>query len=641
MAQFNLSGQQNLPPSLEGVQQAHNQAITQTSRVSASNDPAQHKHDANEALIKAAEAAAAGRTLGLSEEETLALNSRKHRRQMLADGRITQQDLSRLRAQRAESISSFGEDGELKGLGYADDTEVDPFGMAQDDEQTFTRQEKVDRNLIPREEMYEDELIRRGDAVDRPVSGNAGVRDALARLEAASQGKNGWTNIIGSVFGNNQSDIARVSGSLEQSLDPGRFQTEADASLGREVARRDAQNFDPFVALLNDQKARREAEQAIAGPYGRLSRQITDEHFERIGRANEAYPQAPAQGLASQTYIGVDGNPIAVQGPNMPDTAQMLNAPSAQNARTWAGEHQPNYREGGRVFGDLQQQDINAATALLSERLRNLDGYGFEGVSPNIRGYDELDRASQAVISRGQAKGDKFYTREPVTDAQGRTKLKNTRSESPGIPEVLNKLRYSPHEAQQLANALFQLEAAKGTTVNQQGKQQYFTRQGPNGTLTPTTFGYSQSPGGAKVFFDSPEGIDAREGQAPVSRIRSGQTIEGRDIGTAFRGLSTPDARQPFIGQVEGETQAGPAYMTRYNKTGETSQDAIASAVRKRQEGFNAKTGKPMDEEDLRQKTVKSQLAQAREDRDLSARADKMSAIIESLPPVARRTRLR
>ena len=641
MAQFNLSGQSNLPPSLENTQQAHNQAITQVSRVSASNDPAQHKHDANEALIKSAQVMAAGSTLGLSEEETLALNSRKHRRQLLADGRITQSDLQRLRAQRAESISDWSEDGELKGLGYADNTEVDPFGMSQDDEQTFSRQEQVDRNLIPREEMYEDELIRRGDAVDRPVSGTAGVRDALARIEAAGQGKNGWTNILGGVFGNNSSEIARVSGNLEQSLDSGRIQREADASIGREVAARDSQRFDPFVEMLNDQRARRDAEKAIAGPYGRLSRQITDEHFEAIGRANAAYPQAPAQGLASQTYMGVDGNPIAVQGPNMPDTAQMLNAPSQQNARTWAGEHQPNYREGGRVFGDLPQQDINAATSMLADRLRNLDGYGFEGVSPNIRGYDELDRASQAVVARGQAKGDKFYTREPVTDAQGRTKLKNTRSNSPGLPEVLNKLRYSPHEAQQLANALFQLEAAKGTEVNQQGKQQYFTRQGPNGTLTPTHFGYSTTPGGAKVHFDSPEAIDPREGQAPVSRIRSGQTIEGRDIGTAFRGLSTPAARQPYIGAVEGETQAGPAHLTRYNKTGQSSQDAIARESRKREEGFSAKTGKPVDEAALRSKTVKAQLAQARADQGLSERADKMSAIIESLPPNARRTRIR
>ena len=48
---------------------------------SASNEGFQQQHDANDLLIKGASAAAAGRELGLSEEETLAAVSRNYRRQ--------------------------------------------------------------------------------------------------------------------------------------------------------------------------------------------------------------------------------------------------------------------------------------------------------------------------------------------------------------------------------------------------------------------------------------------------------------------------------------------------------------------------------------------------------------------------------
>ena len=66
---------------LEGVQGRHNGIITTQGNVSASNDPKQVPNDATEVLLKGAAKAAAGRELGLSEEETLAATSRAYRRQ--------------------------------------------------------------------------------------------------------------------------------------------------------------------------------------------------------------------------------------------------------------------------------------------------------------------------------------------------------------------------------------------------------------------------------------------------------------------------------------------------------------------------------------------------------------------------------
>ena len=45
-------------------------------------------------------------------------------------------------------------------------------------------------------------------------------------------------------------------------------------------------------------------------------------------------------------------------------------------------------------------------------------------------------------------------------------------------------MRYTPAQETQLANAMYQLEAAKATEINQNGKGQYYTRTGPMGEVT-------------------------------------------------------------------------------------------------------------------------------------------------------------
>ena len=111
--------------------------------------------------------------------------------------------------------------------------------------------------------------------------------------------------------------------------------------------------------------------------------------------------------------------------------------------------------------------------------------------------------------------------------------------------------------------------------------------------------------------------------------------IEGRDIGTAFRGLSEPGARQPFIGQVEGESPR----VNRYNNTGETSPEGIARVLREKEEGFSRKTGKPVDQAGLRGKVTKAVLAQERHNRDERKREEKRKTIQQYTPVSVRRFR--
>ena len=643
----------------------HNRVITAIGNNSASNDHNQHKHDMNSKLIEAAGKFASGKNLGLSEEETLALMSRELRKQRRADQNVTPADIARQFAQSGNSLADVSGGAEIQGVGYEDMPDVDPFGQdqgqyydygpedSQYEEQQLGRMQEQMLDMEDRTEGsraypegrqrrdkrgqvilksgespedYEDlgrdtsEIIekRKRDA----VSPTAPLSDALASLQGAKEKQEGLRGMLSGVFGSDRDEIARLEGRLEDDINLGPNQRRADAALSAEMASRDRDRSSSRRAAYNNIKAQIEAEDigetmyrpSSIFPGAELPAVRADQALAAIGRANAAPGPAAfnSQGIALDPRTG---NPLAIQGPEYitpnTDTGSALNAP--MTSRAWAVEKQPGFREGGRVFGDYPQTDITGATTLFADRLRQLEG--FSNISSNVRSVDELQRAVDAVIG----KGGNFTTREPVTDASGRTTLKSTRQAEPDIRGVLNKLRYTPAQEAQLANAMYQMDVAAGTTINQQGKQQYFTRTGPGGKLQPTQMGSMVTPGGASVIFNAPEAIDPREGQAAVERVRPGQTIEGRDIGTAFRGLSTPGARQPFIGQVEGEKPR----ISRYNTTGETDPVAIESALRKKEEGFQVARAKksrgriePVDEQGLRGKVVKAQLTEERAKRD-------------------------
>ena len=147
-------------------------------------------------------------------------------------------------------------------------------------------------------------------------------------------------------------------------------------------------------------------------------------------------------------------SPIAVQGPdtppqfrgaNTPNTAQVANAPQPQNAQTWTSENLPSPREGGRVFNDYPQVDITLSTTNFAQKLRELDGYGLGNVSSNIRSAAELQRVTDHIVKRSAEQGRPLY----LKNEEG----KNVRSANPGVAEVMQLLRMSDTEKQQLANS--------------------------------------------------------------------------------------------------------------------------------------------------------------------------------------------
>ena len=181
------------------MQAVHNGQIANNGNVSASLDPKQQPNDANEQLIKGAELAAAGRTLGMSEEETLAAVSRQFRRQKRADQNVKSERCSASDDASCCSITADVGGGELKGVGYKGEDDVafafgedidynretgstraDDSQTYRDNDRGFTTDEET--GLVRRETFDE----TRGEEVK--MAPKSALRDALSdlnRTEAA------------------------------------------------------------------------------------------------------------------------------------------------------------------------------------------------------------------------------------------------------------------------------------------------------------------------------------------------------------------------------------------------------------------------------------------------------------------------
>ena len=622
--------------SLENIQALHNNRIAIAGNISASNDPQQQPHDANELLIKGASAAAAGRELGLSEEETLAAVSRQYRRQgskaAIRARRTQEAEAQRTWSQKQASLGNWG-DGELPGTRYEDQDELAAaFGEDQSDFQTFKADDRgftedEETGLIRRETFDE----TRGEEVR--IAPQSALRDALTRLQEGPS-RFGYDAFPGS---------ADATSRLEDDLKPNR---EAEASLVSELVKRDNARFSPAVRAENEEYVANIADTiartgfTVNGPGA-----MADESIGRIAEirslgkigetahvvrtANDAI-----KGQAARRHDGVfldpqTGDPIAIQGPQLPSvlagdnipnngsSSDSLNAP--QTAQRWITETMPGFREGGRTFGDYPQVDITMQTTNFANRVRD---YGqrngitaLQGVSSNIRSVDELQKVVSFVEQQQAASGKGLTVPDPERPGKSLPAGRNTTA------GVMNALGVTLGEQQQLANAMFQLDAARRSSVNQNPTGTYISRTGE-----PTK----------GVTFDAKEAINASEGQAPVARIAKGSTIgvkvpgsdkpQRRSIVTELSKLDSPGAQKPFIGQVQGERPRVDRRKPGNMGSGQDLEVAIFKQAQSRSRG------KPIDEDRLKQNTIKARLAEEREARDAREREARREEIRRYTP---------
>lgn len=627
--------------SLERVQQLNNRQNVSTARTSASLNPSQQPNDMTELLIKGAEQAAAGRQLGLSEEETLAAVSRQFRRQRRLDQNVTQEDVERQFVQAGNSLT----DGpEIRGVGYEEMPEVDPFGESQDDFQNFTANDRgftedVDTGLLRRETFDES----RGEQFD--VAPASVLSDALARLKQGTE-TYGYDAFPGS---------AQVAGRLEEDMLSSGAEREAGRALVEEVVRQDSARFSPAVRAENDEYVANLAsylgKNFTAGGEGTMA----DEAIGRIGEVKSlgkvgetaqvirysgdtsAFPEATQN--ANGIYVDPrTGQPIAIQdtvpdalaGSNTPNTNNQLNAPTRESATEFVARKMPDYTQGGRVFGDYPQVDITGATTLFADRVRGLAAGGVEKASEmpdNIRSVEEFGKTIDMVREAGLAKGKKFYEMEQTDGG-----VKSVRTKNPGPEAVLNMLRYTPAEAEQLAGALYQLDAAKRSSVNQNPDSMYFTRTGPRGNMEG-------------VMFDAAEAINPRDGQAQVAKFSRGERIEGKQISEAIRGLS-PEAAMPFKGTImergdDGQMRETKSPIIRQTKVATSSSPGVKGPEYiRRMRDARGQNETPEDVTETRRLQVNNIVAEERAKRAAADRQQKETDIATRVgsPPSLRKT---
>ena len=593
---------------LEGVQGRHNGIITTQGNVSASNDPKQVPNDATEVLLKGAAKAAAGRELGLSEEETLAATSRAYRRQQQREAYRNRNERLAQWEQKQKTLQDEGFQVNAPDTDLEGDDELTAVFGEYDDESGFRDMAKED-GIDDRPPEYEQKGTRTykrtgaqypiGNRV-RPeerdffraeVAPVSAMKDALARLQGATA--TGSTD-------------ARAR--LERQIKGG-----ADLELQRHLA----EKMVAYDAALADPELRQQHEaeanvRAISGYGGAGS--LADENIGRIAEirklggsghlalADSAQEVRYSRGGDLGPAIVRDGvffdprtnNPIAIQGPEVPPQFRGANTPNTA---------QRYLQSSGRSSADIMLTTTNVA-----QKLRELKGYGLERLSPNLRSANDLQRAVDYVIKKSAEMGKPLY----LENEQG----KNVRRAQPDVNEVLQLLNLSGPEKTDLANALYQLEMAQPSAA----RETYQTRQsGP-------------TPG---VTFDAKEAIEGSLAQTlKLAKIPSGSTIEGPGgkrlgIRAELQKLDTPAAQKPIIGQVQGEKMRVNRKKPKYMGSGDQLAADITAQAQSRAKG------KPINEERNRQNIIKARLTEERESRDNRKRAEVMSEIISRLPPNA------
>ena len=645
------------------------------------------KQSLNNALIQSAQFQAARQTLGLSQEEMLSAVSRQQRRQARADQQFDPDQYLRQIAQSEKTTTTNVGRPELDGIKFLDDDELDAgFGRDQsqfyeydsNDRQYDDQQRKRIKEDLEDAKEYKGSRSKKGliadlsaelalNPEDFPVMAPKTVlTSALSDLQrSADQQQRGIGGSIARVFGGSgiDSDTSTAMDALNVYLGNERA---ADARVGRATVSGDSARFNPEMLEYNDNRADAEAQniartQFLGGSDGAMA----DEAIGRIGEIRRLGAAGSLGGMEQTQVIRqgpqgtfpnaeeiVDGTgrivgyadpvtkaPIALdpalgislstQGANTPDAAQMMNAPqNPQTAREWTASNLPAMvQDTGSTPPRYPQANISKETTNFSNKLRELgiriDSPALQQVSGNIRSIDELEKAAAFVNQELERKGDTLFVMDPET-------RKNIPAGTQVVSGLMQKLGMTSGDEQRLANSMFQLDAARRSSVN----------QNPTGTYLGRTGGPT-----AGITFDSPqEGF----GNVAIAQQKKGTRVKGtgEDVVAAMAKLQSPGAAKPYIG-MPAQRSTNPlstfGQQEVYNRSGETDPAAIRSKLEQLSEGRAKKTESRADAAIRRKRNesniIGAQAVQRRADEDLTRRADAMSTIISQLPPVGRRSR--
>lgn len=667
---------------LEWAQGIGNKLNVFRGNTSASNEAQQAAIDGKEVIQRGALKAAAGRELGLNEEETLRAVSRQNRRQQQREAFRTRQQRDREWGQKQKTLADEGFKVSAPDTDFMDPDTAAAFGQDQSnyyeyqEGDTQYNEQRIARikDAMGDMEVQDDEgrritsrygvtLKNEADRSDYEALASelADLQPTFEQFAPRSAGVSGALDAVRKEIadrGNSSSGLADIETRLEDDL---RQDSGAERALAGELVRRDQANTDPEVVEANNWRAAAEADEIARTGFtvngeGAFADEAIGriEEIQKLGGSGVLSPSETAQVIRRQASSDlpvadmstgvaldpIDGSPLGVIGPespfspnvvNTPNSGGVLNVPQGQNATQWLTANVPAYREGGRVFGDFQQTDINLTATNLANKLKE---YGMTGVPDQIRTIEEFDHAIQVVGADMASKGEQAFTFNPET-------RQNVPSDTFGAEEFFTKMRMTGPERTATANMLYQLTVGRGVEVNQNAKTAFMTRTA------------EATPG---VTFDAPEAMIDSAGQARIAQIPPGTNVttgfqeSGKPIrqtvASQLAALDAgPDVTIPYMGAAvdpstgKMETDAGPGYLTRFKGLagpnrdqrqvlgdGEELERAIVDQARRRA------GKKPVDMGRVRDTVTKARLVEERQARDARKRQEQIELIRRYTP---------
>ena len=396
-----------------------------------------------------------------------------------------------------------------------------------------------------------------------------------------------------------ESDREAVKKRIIQSTDP-RAARQAERKAVQQMIIADAATRDPERVQLVQAAAAAGADDMLL--YNRMPGQNTTEDIVDPGIAGRPEAVLRQRGKSGEIYYtdqpitgrAEDAVPILERSddidvimrgsPNKPDSAQMQNAPrvveakglrtekgitsfieglgrpSGQSAAEWLMANKP----GADSSGNCQEPDITLARTNIANKLRKISGIDAEMLPPEINSVEDLAQAQILVEQARRKKNQSLFIK------QGSEQVPAPEGDVRGL---MHALKMSGPEQTNLANAIAAQTLAQTTPASTKAK--IIGGVNPNDT-----------------------GVDAGLAKVPANSTIRGEGGKRTNIRALLSQLEGKDAQQPFIGAVEGETDAGPRARSRFVGPGIDSGRGIASNLR-RQAISRLKPGQKLDKERL------------------------------------------
>jgi hypothetical protein len=368
-----------------------------------------------------------------------------------------------------------------------------------------------------------------------------------AMMNAAQRLKSGLEN--GTIPEDQRSKAIALLGSLEMQLDP-KEQIRAEKALTRDMVVADNRQ-----GKINEEVRARNLEKAVANseianqaspiretlPNGLMP--VMHESADRYmmediitdakarGSDPSKFPTAQQRG---GTFVDNLNIPISNESPAVDALYRaMAGLKDGQveddlltSAQRWMRDSivdQRDYDLGGAVDEMLPRMDIGAALGDLNS------AFAGKKIQTDIRSADDLERATQ--IYRATKKNGNIWTRDPVTGKPSVIK-------DPTTADILTDMKITSPAQKRIARALFTLEGAKSSGVNQEAKEAFF-RDG-------TSMARSEQP--------------VRSEDISTIGTVGAEKVDGKSVAAEFRKL---DPEQRIRNQVASELQEAESFAKR------------------------------------------------------------------------------